>query len=79
MDIKPLIRASAMLAEARSMIDDFKDRQQELFDERTEEWQESDAGQIFRDKIDTLEQHSSTIKEVENELNSSMEDLRRCQ
>ena len=48
MDNRTLIRAEALLAEARSMMETLMNKLQEDFNEKDEKWQESDAGETAR-------------------------------
>jgi len=74
MDNKALIRASALLGEARSLLEGYRDRKQELFDEKSEKWQESDPGQALANKIVAVDEIVATLEQVERDINSQQEE-----
>ena len=74
MDNKALIRASALLGEARSLLEGYRDRKQELFDEKSEKWQESDAGQALAEKIAEIDEIVASMEQIETDIDSQQEE-----
>jgi len=71
---KALVRANALLAEARSMIEDHQNKQQEILEEKSEKWQESAAGEALQERINDLENISGEISSIEDSINSLTEE-----
>lgn len=65
---RPLMRASALLAEARETIEAYREKQQETFDEKSEKWQESAAGEALTNRISELEDIALDIETLEDRI-----------
>jgi len=54
-------------------IEDIKDREDEKFNNRSEKWQESDAGYMLREQTDELERALNAIQEAISYLEYNFE------
>lgn len=65
---KQLNAAIERMTDAEDEIHVLKDMLQEQFDERSEKWQESAAGERFQDLLDEVENQQDTAAEIINAL-----------
>lgn len=66
---EPLTKARDLISEVISMVETVKDELQEKFDEKTEQGQESEAGQALEQRIATLEEISEELEDTVSNLN----------
>lgn len=55
-------RWNALLEAGRGKIEQLRDEMQEYFDERTEEWQESDRGTEMQERLERLEEALTALE-----------------
>ena len=63
--IRQIELARAALDEAKSMIEDIRDEEQEFYDNMPESFQDGDKGQNAQTAIDALEEAISSIEEFD--------------
>lgn len=74
MDKKALQRVVAFLGEARSILEEEQGKAQDQFDEKSEKWQESDAGTKAADKIENLSEALISLEDVESHIETAIND-----
>jgi hypothetical protein len=58
-------RWDSLKSRAVENLEQLRDELQEFFDERTEEWQEGERGQVYSDRIDAVESLLSDLEGLE--------------
>jgi uncharacterized protein YukE len=66
---KALVRAQALLGEARSMLDDYQGKLENEFNGKSEKWRESPPGVTLSERINELENISNEIENTEKSIN----------
>jgi hypothetical protein len=61
-------RALELLSEARALIDETKDAEQEAFDNLPESLQQGERGEAMESAVSALEDAASSIESIESEL-----------
>lgn len=59
---------------AQEYISELRDKKQEAFDNKSEKWQESDAGEKAQEDIDILESLAETIQSAADEIDDAFSD-----
>ena len=70
---KQIEKALGMLADARSILDECREDEQDAFDNMPESIQDSDRGEQMNDYIYTLEDVVSSLEEFEEQLTEIVE------
>lgn len=65
---KKIDLAIGHISEAASGLENLQDDMQEDFDEKSEAWQESSAGEVMKEHIDLLEDIVARLGDMETEL-----------
>jgi hypothetical protein len=68
LDVKTLREASSHIAQAINMVTETKDVMEEEWQEKSEKWQEGEAGQEAQTKIDTLAELIDVLDNAASEL-----------
>ena len=63
-NIPSMTRWKALHSNAQAALDAMQSEMQAYYDERSEQWQESDKGQHFRDLLDQLDQTKTSVEEI---------------
>jgi hypothetical protein len=68
MDKKRLQIAMNNILNARTMIEEIRDSEQEGFDTKSDTWKESDAGQASEEKLNELSETLNSLEDAETHL-----------
>ena len=60
--------AKGKLSDARSLIEEIQQDEQERFDSRSEKWQESDKGQEAQAALDALDDIVTMLEDIDDNL-----------
>jgi len=70
---KTLTKAAALIAEAKQLIEDVRDEEQDYFDSMPESLQGGDKGTKAEEAIDGLTEAADALDELDGTLSSAME------
>ena len=65
---KMLGKVSDLISEARTLLEDIRDEEQEAFDNMPESLQASERGEAMEDAISTMDDIISSLEDAESEL-----------
>jgi hypothetical protein len=69
---KELQKAIAFVGEARSIVEQIRDDEQNTFDEKSDTWKESDKGSEFEANIETLSEAVQSLEDADTHLEDAM-------
>jgi hypothetical protein len=70
-DKKSTTRANALIGEARGILENARDEAQDKFDEKSDAWRESDAGQAMDGKIAALNEAIEALEGAEENIGTA--------
>jgi len=74
MDKRKIERAQTLINEARSLVEEVRDDEQNAFDEKSDKWRESEAGDKADARIASLSEIVDTLESVDSEMDVVLND-----
>lgn len=72
MDKKKVMEAQQLASQARSLLEEVRDDEQEKFDEKSDSWKEGDNGQAAEAKIGSLTDAVDTLESVDSSIEEAL-------